>query len=371
MTSASSPSSETGWRSLAAQGVRTLFPGYFALVMATGIVSIATFSHGWTSLAWALFAANNLFYAVLTVLYLARLALYPAAMRADLTRHATAPTFLTAVAATCVLGVQYELFAVSTTAALALAGIGATLWVVLNYAFFAAVILQPVKPTLAEGLNGAWFLAVVSTQSVSVLASLLAPRFGDAAHLVLFAALCLYLLGCMLYLVLVALIVYRLAFFPMEARDLTPPYWINMGAVAITTLAGARLLLRSDAWTFVSELRPFLVGFTLFFWATATWWIPLLLVLGEWRYVAKKFPLSYHPAYWSLVFPLGMYTAATTVFAQAIELPSLLIVPRLFVYVAVAAWAVVFTAMVVNFTRLLRPVGPAPAPSGHSSDHPR
>ena len=92
----------------------------------------------------------------------------------------------------------------------------------------------------------------------------------------------MYLLGAMLYLSIITLIFYRFTFFPLTAEQLTPPYWINMGAVAITTLAGSPLLLpagphgRSSAM-----LRPFLTGFTLFFWATATWWIPLLAHPGR------------------------------------------------------------------------------------------
>ena len=58
-----------------------------------------------------------------------------------------------------------------------------------------------------------------------------------------------------------------------------------MGAVAITTLAGAKLILGAPEWSFLTEILPFLKGFTLFFWAWATWWIPLLFILGFWRHV--------------------------------------------------------------------------------------
>jgi tellurite resistance protein TehA-like permease len=131
----------------------------------------------------------------------------------------------------------------------------------------------------------------------------------------------------------------------MEPAKLTPPYWINMGALAITTLAGARLILSSKSWEILHDFQPFIGGFTLFFWATGTWWIPLLVIVGFWRHVVERVPLTYDPQYWSLVFPLGMYTVATFIFANATGMPFLLIIPRIVVYIAMLAWLITFSAM--------------------------
>ena len=98
-------------------------------------------------------------------------------------------------------------------------------------------------------------------------------------------SLAFWLAGGMLYFWLISLIFYRYTFFRFAPSDLMPPYWINMGAMAISTLAGTLLLANAKASLLLTELRPFTLGLTILFWATATWWIPMLVILGIWRHV--------------------------------------------------------------------------------------
>jgi len=121
--------------------------------------------------------------------------------------------------------------------------------------------------------------------------------------------------------------------------------------VAITTLAGARLIIAAPQWTVLTDFMPFLKGFTLFFWAAGTWWIPLLLILGFWRHVYKKFPLRYDPQYWGMVFPFGMYTVCTFQLANAIGFSQLLVIPRYFIYLALAGWAAVAFGLVGSMVK--------------------
>jgi tellurite resistance protein TehA-like permease len=333
-------------------GLAGMHPAYFALVMATGIVSLACELLDLHPIAVALFALNLGFYPLLWILSIARVIRHRDRVRADFVHHGRAVGFFTTVAATCVLGSQCLVIGGSATAALALWIAGIVLWAGLVYSVFALLTVKAEKPPLAEGINGGWLISVVAAQSVAVLGAQLAPQLGEAG--VVFS-LAMWLGGGMLYLWIISLIFYRYTFFTMSPSDLAPPYWINMGAAAISTLAGAMLVGAAPHSPLVEQILPFVRGLTLMWWATATWWIPMLLILGVWRHVIRKFPLRYDPLYWGAVFPLGMYTVCTARLSRAIDAPYLLAIARAFVYVALAAWVLVAAGMFWHLARRRTP----------------
>ncbi len=339
------------------EGIRTLHPAYFALVMATGIVSIAAKLLGMPAIAQSLLVINIVAFTILWIMTIIRILRFPREVFADLIDHQRGVGFFTAVAATSVLGSQLVILLQSNRIAFAFWMATLTLWLFLIYAVFTAFTVKESKPTLEQGISGGWLVAVVATESVSTLASLLAPSIGRA-DILLFVSLCFWLAGGMLYIWLISLIFYRYTFFRLLPSDLMPPYWINMGAMAISTLAGTLLIANAARSPLLLRLQPFLLGFTLFFWATATWWIPMLLILGFWRHGYKRFPLAYHPLYWGAVFPLGMYTVCTFRLATIANAPFLMFVPNVFGFLALAAWALTFFGLLRHLAAsiLHRPV---------------
>lgn len=333
-------------------------PLYFAFVMATGIVSIAAYELDFERIGWGLFGLNISAYLLIVGLTLAKIGREPLFISRDLRSYDRGISSFTVVAGTCVLGSQFIVFGVSSTVATGLFVVGVVLWAIFIYTVFFALTITETDEPIARGIDGSWFLTVVATQSVAVLAGLLAPIHTVVEESLLFVAVSLYSIGGMFYLILITLVFYRMTFYAFDPRSATPPYWINMGAVAITTLAGSLLLENANQWSFITDIGPFITGFTFFFWATATWWIPLLIVLGIWRHTVGGIALphtvaGYRPRYWGMVFPLGMYTESTLRLGTVTDITLLSQIPHIFVYVALLAWICVTVGLVGRLVRFL------------------
>jgi tellurite resistance protein TehA-like permease len=320
-----------------------LFPGYFAFVMATGIVGVAAFMIGLPFLPEALFVISALAQVWLLGLTAYRALRFPKRLLSDFKLFPRSPAFFTTIAAFGVLGsYSIRLFG-DYSFALGCWYAGAALWLVLTYAFALCMMTATEKPPVESAVNGIWLVLVVATQALSVLGSLLSDR---GPEWLFFVSACLFMIGCALYLLLISLLSLRLLLRVVEPEALTPPYWIMMGAAAISTLAGVELDRHAQAWSLQIQALPVLQGFTLFFWIAASGWMPLLVLLGFWRHVVRRHTFRYEPQLWSVVFPLGMYSVATSAFAADFNLAFLDWVPKVFAVIALAAWLATFYGMV-------------------------
>jgi tellurite resistance protein TehA-like permease len=199
----------------------------------------------------------------------------------------------------------------------------------------------------ADVIHGAWLNAIVGTQSLVVLGALVAPDLGDLGGTVFVLIHMLWGVGLGLYGIFIALFAYRLFFFDVGPDDITPLLWVVMGAAAISTNAGSVLIATDSGMPFLNAMRPFIDGVTLSMWAWATWWIPLLLLLGIWKHGVRRVPLTYTPMLWSLVFPLGMYALASLRLSLAADFLPLSAISHVMAWVALAVWAATSAGLVI------------------------
>jgi tellurite resistance protein TehA-like permease len=333
-----------------------LHPGCFAVVMATGIVSNALFFDGHRGYADALFAINLVAYSCLVVLTGLRFALFWRAVWTDLVNPRLVFSFFTIVAGTDVLGVGISLRGYAT-AALFMWLFALVVWFALIYFSFAVLVFLNAAHD-ANVIHGGWLIAIVGTESLVILGTIIAPQSGGLNAAVFVLIHMLWGIGLALYGIFITLFAYRIFFFDVEPEDITPLLWVIMGAAAIATNAGSTLILTNSSISFLNSMRPFIDGVTLVMWAWATWWIPLLLLFGIWKHGVRRASLAYTPMFWSLVFPLGMYALASLRLSLATDFSPLRTISQAMVWVALAAWATTGCAFVVASWRSFRDFAP-------------
>jgi tellurite resistance protein TehA-like permease len=340
--------------------VAALDPGWFALVMASGIISVGAELLGFNLLSSISLVITAVAFVVLTAAYLARAVAFPDRFKASLRDPRAAMAFFTLVAGTDVLSVRL-IIAGHPMVGVVLGAAAALTWLVLTYGLPCAILARVPHPVLRD-VNGTWLLWVVATQSLAIVAAGLAQvaPWSSLRQGLPSVAVCFWSVGVMLYLVLIVVVALRLILVEVTPGEMGPAYWIAMGATAISVRAAAGILVLRDRppSSLVHEMHPILVGLSVLLWAFGTWWIPLLVLFGVWRHLVRRYPLSFETRQWSIVFPLGMYTVASVSLGRAAQLGFMVAVARAWLWVGVAAWVATLVSMLVALSRaLLRPRG--------------
>jgi len=331
------------------EAVRTLSPGYFALVMGSGIVSVGLHLQDFSVLSLILLIVCAASYVVLLGLTAWRLLFFRSDIAADFRDPRRAFGFLTFIAGTNVLGVRLALADLTGWTAILLL-ISTISWLVLGYVVpWTAVLGRSARPVVATA-NGTWFIWVVASQSVAVAAASLEPHTDRFAHALGTLAVISWSVGIFLYAAAGIIVALRMMLYDLKPTDLDPPYWVAMGACAITVLAGARILEMSET-PMVHATRGIVAGASVMFWAFGTWLIPVLSAAGWWRHKVHRVPLKYEATLWSIIFPLGMYAVAGIYLGDANQLPVVGAIGSAWLWLAVAAWLITFLAMAINLRR--------------------
>ncbi|MFJ7076040.1 tellurite resistance/C4-dicarboxylate transporter family protein [Streptomyces sp. NPDC098781] len=308
-------------------------PAAGAAVMATGIISVALHQTGYETLSRIALALASAAWLVLGGDFTARLL----RDRPSWVEEAATPAALTAIAATTVLGTRFAALGWETLAE-ALLALAAVLW---------PALLLAVARHWRRGMPGSVFLGCVATQGLAVLGATLAAT--EKAAWLAHAALALFWLGLVLYVIALA------CFDRREIAHGAGDHWVAGGALAISALAGSKLLAADGPglylWNRDDEgvLRTVTVAVLVL---DLAWYAVLLLAECAWprpRYDVRR---------WATVFPMGMTSAATLSVASAADIAWLETPGEVLLWVAVAAWLAVTAGAVRSYTGGTAPEGP-------------
>jgi hypothetical protein len=311
----------------AARVVAAVPPASGAVVMGTGIVSIDLTVDGHETLSLALLALTALIWAGLGLLVASRV--WNDRPRARL--EAASPASLTGVAATAVLGVRVALLGWHRVGA-ALLAIAFCVWLVL----VPRVLRRWTTPTV-----GVSFVLVVSTESLAVLAAVLAVH--ERLPWLTVVSLAALALGLAAYLFVLS---------RFDLRQLLVgrgDHWVAGGALAIATLACGRAAQAAEGTGSLHGLSGGLGVASLALWVAAALWLPALIA-GE--LAAPR--MFYDARRWSTVFPLGMYAASSFVVGDVEQIDWLVDFARVWIWIAFAVWLVVFAALMRRAASLWR-----------------
>lgn len=345
------------------RNLATLDPGYFALVMGSGIVSVGADLLGYSLISRIVLAATIIAFVVLLVAYAARTIWFWPWFTQSLRDPTTAMAYFTIVAGSNVLGIRLLMAGLPLWTAV-LTIFSSLVWLVLTYGLPSFIVASARRPILRE-INGTWLIWVVATQSLAIVTAGLAPIYHNVFEAILPpVAVSLWGLGVMLYLILIVIIFARLLLVEVTPSEMGPAYWIAMGATAISARAAAGIVMLRDPHSqiIISAMKPFIIGLSTILWAFGTWWIPLLVLFGLWRYIARGYSRAYEPRLWSMVFPLGMYTVASNTLGKSAKLDFMVSISRVWVWVGILAWLAVLALMTIEFFIAMRRRQPTDLP---------
>jgi tellurite resistance protein TehA-like permease len=317
-------------------------PDVFAGVMATGILSIAARDHQYMRISQILDILTALGLMFLVVLVIVTAAVKRRIAVWDLEDPDVTLRLFTFVAACAVLASR---LASHPTVARILGGIALSSWLVL-IGLTARNMSARSWPVLRDHAHGAWELASVGTSGLAIVAALLGAYTGHRWWLA--AAVPIWLAAIGIYALMTWLILWRAVAERQDRHEFEPDSWILMGGLAIATLAGDYIHQLAAGW-----LADGVRVVTVVTWVVASLWIPPLIYFGLHHISQRPAVLRFAGVWWALVFPLGMYSAATYAMAIEIGLRSLQAVSLVFFWNALAAWLIVVVAGLLRLRHAL------------------
>jgi tellurite resistance protein TehA-like permease len=337
------------------------------MVMATGIVAADLRLEGWRAASAALVAVAALVWAAAVAACVMRLVTVrahigePAAatQRDDPQKPAATAAFgwYAVVAACVVLGSDLHTRGFPYLAA-ALAAAALVAWLITTWLVPArlasARLRRPRARPSPHGINATWYLWPVATQALAIAAAFAVADGDLPAGPGALLAIAAWSAGVLLYIATTMLVAFRLTVAGPGPAGTRPAYWVAMGAAAISVLAAAEILglPRTPA---IAAVGPAVTDISLALWYLASGLYLVLVVATALWWLRSGRPLRHHPATWVIIFPLGMYAAASWHLGDAAGVGFLHRVGTVAVWPAALAWALTAATLALSAATLAAP----------------
>lgn len=319
--------------------LKNLSPANFAFIMSTGVLSIIFNKQGWVGFSRLFLLIGLIGYLALVALFLYRITILKKETFQDFIDVQKMFKYLTFSAGSNALAVALTLNGYGQVGII-LGVVGVLSAILLTYTLFCTLFFH-VHPSI-QTISPFWLLLAIACNYCGITLTTFwqIDMLRDPAFLLL--AFCFWTFGVFIYFSFMALNLYRMFFFRFDGEDLDPCYWTCMGAAAIAVVDGSQFIIVQDLPAFFGAIKPFMEGVILALWALGTAWIPILVLMGLWKWAYFKVPFRYQTSLWAMVFPVGMYTAATDILGTSLQFPLLQKMVAPLLWITFLLWCLVF-----------------------------
>ena len=288
---------------------RSFAPGWFAAVMATGVLALTahSLSGRWPFMAplvQGLHWFNVLLFCVLSVPWLTRWLRYHEAAMMTLRHPVQASFYPTFAIAMLVLAAQWLAIVGMPIVALVFWWGGTALLFVFSFAVLFHMFRG--EHVDLEHVTPAKFIPAVGLVVIPVAGGpLLELQTGALRELGLLANVVGLGAGTLMYLGLLGLTLQRKLLAKPAVGILTPTAWIHLAPLGVIPVSLLNVL---DQLPFAVAREPFLF-ISLLLWGFGVWWLVMAALLTNAARRAGQMPFAL--SWWGFTFPLGAFVAAS------------------------------------------------------------
>jgi len=332
--------------------IKNFAPSWFASVMGTGILAIASYLYSQyvpllKDIAVVLFYFNVVLFFALLIPWVLRWLLYKKNALSDLEHPILSNFYATIAIAMLVLSSNFIVIGKNMLVGEIFWFIGTALTI-----FFGLVtpfIMFKGEHVTIDHINPAWFIPPVGLIVIPIAGSLIISQYaGFMREFVLFLNYFGWGAGFFLYIALFAICINRFILHRPLPNTLAPTVWINLGPIGAGTAALINLVNNS---TFITMKEPFFV-FGLIFWGFGIWWVLMAIIMT--LYYRKRLGLPYALSWWAFTFPLGAYVVASHSVATIFHLALVDFIGFALYFLLVFFWSITLikTSMALYYKKL-------------------